>query len=80
MRGEQLSQRPTVTASTEASIGVSIFFAIPPPFAMRVRLLIVQLIVSSYARRATRRVPVVSQSLKGDKPTSIRFGFAKRPR
>jgi hypothetical protein len=51
MRGEQLSQRATVAASTESSIGVPVFFAIPPPFAMRVRLLIVQWIVSSYAAR-----------------------------
>ena len=56
-RVEQLSQRATVAASTESSTGVTVFFAIPPPSAMRVRLLIVQWIVSSYARRATRLVP-----------------------
>src|ERR1700733_6280177 len=79
-RVEQFSQRATISASTESSTAVTVFFAIPPPFAMHVRLLFVPWIVSSYARRATRLVPVVSQSLKGDKRTSIRFGFAKRPR
>jgi hypothetical protein len=33
--------------------------------------LIVQLIVSSYARRATRLVPGCHQGLAGDKPTSL---------
>jgi hypothetical protein len=78
MRGEQFSQRATVAASTESSTGSSVFFAIPPLSHAR-QALDRKWIVSSYARRATRLVPVVSQSLKGDKPTSIRFSFAKRP-
>jgi Transposase IS116/IS110/IS902 family len=45
MRGEQLSHRATVAASTEMSTYVTASFAILPPSVMRVRLLIVELIV-----------------------------------